>query len=105
MAEKTSSIGKLMRWEDPSSAPTGYVIYILTVLVVITVIALQAYFGSAVASEEQKKIYDRTPGAYKDLRANQEAEIADYRWVNEEAGQVAVPIERALELTAESMQD
>jgi hypothetical protein len=90
--------------DDPSIAPTAYVVAIFVVVFVITVIGLQAYFGRVKSEEEQSKIVDPTVKALADLRAEQEARLAGYRWVSADSGLVALPIERAMALVARDLE-
>ena len=86
--------------DDPSASPTAYVILIFVAVFVIVLIALQAYFGQSMNRELETKVLERTPAAMAQLRAEQAGQLNGYRWVDVEAGVVAIPIERAMELTA-----
>jgi hypothetical protein len=40
----------------------------------------------------------------KDLRAHEQTELTSYGWIDEKAGVVRLPIDRAMELTMQSLQ-
>jgi hypothetical protein len=40
----------------------------------------------------------------KDLRAHEQTELTTYGWIDEKAGVVRLPIDRAMELTVQSLQ-
>ena len=40
----------------------------------------------------------------KDLRANEQTELTTYGWIDQKAGVVRLPIDRAMELTLQSLQ-
>ncbi len=46
-----------------------------------------------------------TPRALRDYRAEQEEKLSTYRWVDQQAQAVAIPIERAMELTLQDFKD
>ncbi len=85
--------------DDPSAAPTAYVTAFFTVIFVITVVALTAYFGHAQSREEQKKLVEVPAEARDAALMNQQQQISEYRR-DPETGQVAIPIDRAMELVA-----
>ena len=92
-----------VRTDDPSASPTAYVILIFVAVFVIVLIALQAYFGQALEREREVKVMERTPEAMVQLRAELAEQISGYRWIDQEAGVVAIPIERAMEITAKEL--
>lgn len=68
--------------------------------IVVVLIAGNAYFERM----KYEKIYTRQLSApnpaLQQLRAEEEANLGSYGWVEEEAGTVRLPIERAMELVA-----
>ena len=90
--------------DDPSIAPTAYVVVAFVVVFVIALISLQAYFGRMESDEEQAKILAPTVKPLADLRAAQQARLSTYHWVSADSGWVAVPIDRAMTLVAQDLQ-
>ncbi len=88
------------RQDDPSAVRTAYVTAIFVAVVVITVIALTAYFGRVASEEADTKVVQPESTWLQTLRAEQRARIEEYRWVSPDSGVVALPIERAMELVA-----
>ena len=84
--------------DDPSSAPTAIVGITFVVLVIITVVGLQAYFGRAEEEEFEAKVVDVKNLDLARLELEQREEIEQYRWIDRETGTVGLPIERAMEL-------
>jgi hypothetical protein len=84
---------------DPK-APGTLAAAIVGALVVLAVIfALQAYFHTSEEAERERKIYAASPEELTRLRAEQLERMNAYRWVDPARGVVAVPIDRAMELT------
>jgi hypothetical protein len=54
--------------------------------------------GPAIAGIEQTPLFGAADGL--DLRQRQREELSRYRWVDRDAGLVAIPIERAMDLVA-----
>jgi hypothetical protein len=86
--------------DDPSAAPTAYVTAIFAVLVIISVVALNAYYGHVRAQETQRKLVDVPAEALQRMQAAQTEMISGYRVEDPGTGRVAIPIERAMELVA-----
>lgn len=70
----------------------------LVILVVIMGIQILVY------SHAQSKLYDRNitqaAAEMKDIYTNQTKSITQYRWIDQEKGIVAIPVDRAIELIA-----
>jgi hypothetical protein len=102
-AEDRATNSEALRHDDPSATPTAYVILIFVAVFVIVLFALQAYFGQVAAREEDEKVVERSYDSLAELRASQQEQLSGYRWVNADSGTVAIPIERAMELTARQL--
>lgn len=72
---------------------------ISTVLLIVLVVGVQAWFGAELRRETEEKQSNVVQWKLKDLRLEQESKLQGYRWVDREAGTVAIPIERAMEIT------
>ena len=70
-------------------------------LLVVIVIGLHAWF----LNEEQRELaakWETSPNtALADLRAEQQAKINSYRWVDRDHRRVAIPVSEAMKLLAE----
>jgi hypothetical protein len=76
------------------------------VLVVVTVaIALLApvFFRTRAADLRAERGWTATPEETRQLRASQQDRIAHYAWIDKAKGVVALPIERAMELSVQDL--
>lgn len=89
--------------DDPSSAPTALVGFVFVVLVVITVIGLQAYFGRAEKEEFEAKVVGVPNLDRARIQLEQREEMAQYRWLDRETGTVGIPIEQAMEIVVRDL--
>jgi hypothetical protein len=70
----------------------------IIVFLVVTVLAIQAYFDSVHQREEYVKVLEPVSEDYKNLRAREDAELYSYKFVDREKGIVRLPIQRAMDL-------
>ena len=89
------------RSDDPDISLAMMVVVVGTVLTFTVVVFLSAVFFSAEDAEIRRKIVDETPRAIGELRAEQNEVLGSYRWIDREAGIVAIPIDRAMEMMIE----
>jgi hypothetical protein len=83
---------------DPKASSTVVIGVVGALVLVVIVIALQALYYRAEQAEVVRKVYQAAPEEWSRLRAEQEARLHAYRWVDKQKGVVAVPIDRAIEL-------
>lgn len=84
--------------DDPSAGPTAVVVAVFTLLVVITILALQAYFSRVQGEQFEEKVVSEMPEQKATVFAEQRKLLSEYRWVDKDHGVVGIPIERAMEL-------
>ncbi|HMB67816.1 MAG TPA: hypothetical protein VKU85_00845 [bacterium] len=84
--------------DDPSASPTAVVVVVFTLLVVITILALQAYFTRVNTQQLETKVISRTPEEKAEVFAEQHRELSEYRWVDREQGVVGIPVEQAMKI-------
>jgi diphthamide biosynthesis methyltransferase len=70
------------------------------VLLVVTVLGLQAYFDHVLAQEVYVKVLAPESPALTNLRAREDGELHSYRYIDRDKGEVQLPIERAMQLLA-----
>jgi hypothetical protein len=87
--------------DDPRSSLTLIVGVIGAVIVFLICVLLQALFVATSRAEQQRKIWDTQPAELRSINAEQLERLNDYRWVDQQAGVAAIPIERAMELVVE----
>jgi hypothetical protein len=85
--------------DDPHAGPTLAYGILGAVLVFVITVGLQALFNSEQRRELDRKVVSKAPEALVRLAAEQQEKLHSYRWVDAKAGVVAIPIDRAMELT------
>jgi hypothetical protein len=83
---------------DPNTPATVVVGVVFAVLLVVCVVLLQAYFNRAESEENLRKVVAVAPEELSQARADQLGVLNAYRWIDEKAGVVGIPVERAMEL-------
>ncbi|MEW6337969.1 MAG: hypothetical protein AB1625_11290 [Acidobacteriota bacterium] len=83
---------------DPNTPATVVVGVLSAVLLFALVVMLQAVFYWAEKAENRRKVVAVAPEELAGLRAAQLEQLHSYRWVDQNAGVVAIPIERAMAL-------
>ena len=81
---------------DPNTPATLVVGAVGAILLVICVVLLQAYFYSSEKAEAGRKVVAVMPEELAQARAEQLGLLNSYRWIDEKAGIVGIPIERAM---------
>lgn len=89
--------------EDPNAAPTAIVTAVFAILMVATVIGLQAFYGHAKHNSIEAKVYDNPSTRKNQVVAEQREALSNYGWVDRDAGIVEIPIDRAMELVSEEL--
>jgi hypothetical protein len=87
--------------EDPDISLTAMVVIVGAVLTFVVVVFLQAIFYRAESAEFERKVVNEMPKQLRNARAEQSALLNEYRWVDRDAGVVAMPIDRAMEIMVE----
>lgn len=70
-----------------------------SILLVVVVVALEALFGHVAQAEAQRKVVSVGNNELRGYRAEQLQRLNGYRVVDPAKGVVAIPIDRAMELT------
>ena len=70
-----------------------------SILLVVVVVALEALFGHVAQAESRRKVVDVQSDELRNYTAEQLQKLNGYRVVDPARGVVAIPIERAMELT------
>jgi hypothetical protein len=67
-------------------------------IVLVIIIALQAWFYEAYDEESARKADQEINWKLTDLRLEHQENITTYRWIDQQAGSVRIPVDRAIEL-------
>ena len=73
------------------------------VLMLAVGVFLQGWAERRLAEEERIKVFDRSYPELDAYRQEQKQKLAEYFWIDEEAGLVHLPIERAMALVVEEI--
>jgi hypothetical protein len=90
-----------MEEKEAINTPLVVVIGLVSVILLFTIIvALQAVYYNFEGRERADKVYSQVYQEAARLRADQEAELNSYSWIDRDDGVVGIPINRAIELAA-----
>jgi len=89
---------------DPDSPTVALVLALGGVLLVVVIFLLQAFYYAYENRALSDRVYGVEHTELRQLRADHLEQLRTYRWVNEKAGEVAIPVDRAIELYVEEQQ-
>jgi hypothetical protein len=93
-----------MAEKDNVRTPTIALIGFLSAIVVFAIIVLlQVMYYWSIEAQRQIKVIDQPSQQLADLVSRQQAKLNEYRWVDEKQWRVAIPINRAMQLTVEDL--
>ncbi len=90
--------------DDPKVSSTVLIGVVGVVLLLAVVLFTMALYYSSESAQVATKVYERPAREVTALRQEQQELLNAYRWVNESAQVAAIPIGRAMELTAQDLQ-
>jgi len=68
------------------------------ILIIVTIIGVQAWYQSEEDAEASAKADEYPNQTLIDLKAGQTQRISDYRWVDQKNNVVAIPIDKAMDV-------
>ncbi len=74
------------------------------VVAFVLILGIQVLYYRMQRTDEYKKVVAPGSTSLKQMLAEQHSSIGGYRWVDRDKDEVAIPIERAMELTVHSLQ-
>jgi len=89
-----------MRYDDPNVPLSAVVGVVGAILLFVVIVALQAVFNSMEQAEVERKVVAPPSAELQQLKAQQLEQLESYGWVDQSAGKVRIPIERAMVLVA-----
>ena len=92
-----------MNSNHKSASPAVMLLGVLSALVLMLAggIFLQGWAERRLADEERTKVFERSYPELEAYRQQQEQQLSEYAWIDEEAGTVRLPVERAMSLVVE----
>jgi len=94
-----------MRYDDPNVPASAVVGLVGAVLLFVIIVGLQALFYRMQDAEVAEKVYSQPYEELRQLDADQLEQLNSYGWVDQQAGTVHIPIDRAMELVAQEASD
>ncbi|MDQ7007869.1 MAG: hypothetical protein Q9Q40_11620 [Acidobacteriota bacterium] len=86
---------------DPDPLALGFVLAAGCIIVIATVLALEGFYNFAERRMLEQRVVAVEDTTLARVRAEQLEKLTEYRWIDQQAGRVQVPIERAMELVIE----
>jgi len=86
---------------DPNPQTTVLIGIITAIMLFVVVVLLQALFYRVERGETRRKVEAVVPEELTRLRAAQLDQLNSYRWVDQAAGVVAIPIDQAIRLVVQ----
>jgi hypothetical protein len=83
---------------EPNTPLAAVVGIVFAIVLFVVVVLLQAFFYQQVSEEHERKVVAVAPEELSQLRAQHLVALHSYRWVDEKAGVVAIPIDLAMKL-------
>lgn len=90
-----------MRYEDPDVSVIALIGICGAIFLFVLTVAIQAFFYSAERAEHVRKVVDQPNEELAQIEAQHIEQLNGYRWVAQDAGTVAIPIDRAMALVVE----
>ncbi len=84
--------------DDVNTPVIALVGFISALLFFMIIVLLEVVFYWTEARERYEKDFSQPPQELAALVQNQQARLAEYRWIDEKKGLVAIPIDRAMEM-------
>lgn len=89
--------------DDPHAGNIVLVGVVSLIWLAALLIGTIAMYNAYALAEEREKVHAVSPLEVRNLKNKQLSEMAVDRWINESAGVVGIPIERAIELTVREL--
>ncbi len=90
-------------YEDVKTSAVALVGVLAAVLLLAIIILLQVVYYWTAARQVQRKEIDAPQLALREVVAAQQAKLAEYHWVDQKQGIVALPIDRAMDLVVRDL--
>ena len=88
---------------DPSAWPVWFYGIVGTLVVILSVLALEVLYGLSTKTENAKKSNSLATIEMLKVRDAQTVELDSYRWVDKANGVAAIPIDRAIDLVIDDV--
>jgi predicted lipid-binding transport protein (Tim44 family) len=89
--------------EDLNTPKIAVVGFIAVIVIIALIILMQVMFYWAEAQQRLIKDVDQPYLEYANIKADQQAKLAKYQWLDQKEKIVAIPIKRAMELVVDDL--
>jgi hypothetical protein len=93
----------MQRYNDLNTPMIALVGLLGALLTFAAIVALQVLYYSAANRQDERKVIQAPTTESDSLMAEQEVKLTRYGWVDRDKKQVAIPIERAMELVVREL--
>ena len=93
----------MQRYEDLNTPMIAVVGLVGALLTVIVILAAQVLYYTAANRGDERKIVNAPTTTSDSLLAEQEVKLTRYGWISRDNKQVAIPIDRAMELVVRDL--
>jgi hypothetical protein len=93
----------MQRYNDLNTPMIALVGLLGALLTFAVIVALQVLYYSAASRQEERKVIQAPTTDSDSLMAEQEVKLTRYGWIDREKKQVAIPIDRAMELVVREL--
>jgi hypothetical protein len=93
----------MQRYNDLNTPMIALVGFLGMLLTFITILVLEIVYYSSANRQDAQKIVNVPTTTSNSLLAEQEVKLTRYGWINRDEKQVAVPIERAMQLVVDEL--
>ena len=93
----------MQRYNDLNTPMIALVGLLGALLTFAAIVALQVLYYSAANKQDERKLINVPTTESNSLLAEQEVKLTRYGWIDREKNQVAIPIERAMELVVRDL--
>lgn len=90
-------------YEDVRTSTLALVGLLGAILTFAVVVLVMVVYYRVSARERYEKQISQAPAELSNLVANQQARLAEYRWVDQQKGVVTIPIDRAMQLVVSEL--
>jgi hypothetical protein len=100
-----SAAGTAPEERDPKTWSTLVVGAVGIIMLAVVILLLEVLFHRTTEAERWRKVVSQQPEELRRVQAEQLDRLNSYRWIDEQNGVVAIPIERAMELVVQEARE
>jgi hypothetical protein len=94
----------MSQYEDLNTTKIALAGFICTAVVFIIILATMVLFHTEMTELDRSKVIDQPAVEFATITADQQAQLAKYRWIDEKQKIVQIPIKRAMTIVLEELE-